>query len=60
MVRIVTGNYGLIEDTTDVNLNGLKNAEGLGYCSEHDKGVKAHSCIAVTPDGMPLGLVRQT
>jgi len=49
----------LIQDTTDVNLNGHKKTEGLGYCSEHVRGVKLHSCIAVTPEGMPLGLVAQ-
>jgi hypothetical protein len=49
----------LIEDTTDINLNGHKKTEGLGYSSEHVKGVKVHSCIAVTPEGLPLGLLAQ-
>jgi hypothetical protein len=49
----------LIEDTTDVNLNGHKKTEGLGYSSEHVLGVKVHSCIAVTTEGLPLGLVKQ-
>ena len=50
----------LIEDTTDINLNGHKKTEGLGYSSEHILGIKTHSCIALTPEGLPLGLVRQT
>lgn len=49
----------LIEDTTDINLNGHKKTEELGYSSEHVRGVKVHSCIAVTPEGLPLGLVAQ-
>ena len=53
------GTVLLIEDTTDINLNGHKKTEGLGYSSEHVLGVKLHSCIAVKPDGLPLGLVRQ-
>ena len=43
----------------DVNFNGHKKTKGLGYSSEHVLGVKAHSCIAITPEGVPLGLVGQ-
>ena len=53
------GTVLLIEDTTDINLNGHKKTEGLGYSSEHVRGIKVHSCIAVTPEGLPLGLVGQ-
>lgn len=49
----------LVQDTTDINLNGHKKTEGLGYCSEHVRGVKLHSCLALTPDGVPLGLIGQ-
>jgi hypothetical protein len=49
----------LIEDTTDVNLNGHKKTEGLGYSSEHVRGIKVHSSIAITGSGLPLGLVCQ-
>ena len=34
-----------IQDTTDVNQNGHRKTEGLGYRSEHVRGVKVHSCI---------------
>jgi len=49
----------LVQDTCDVNLNGHKKTEDLGYCSEHVRGVKLHSCLALIPKGMPLGLISQ-
>jgi hypothetical protein len=49
----------LIQDTTDVNMHTHAKTEGLGYCSEHIRGVKIHSCIALTPEGFPLGLLGQ-
>ena len=55
----MSGTVLLIQDTTDINLNGHKKTEGLGYSSELVRGVKVHSCIAVTPEGLPLGLVSQ-
>jgi hypothetical protein len=42
------GTVLLIEDTSDINLNGHKKTEGLGYSSERVKGVKVHSCMALT------------
>lgn len=50
----------LPQDTTDINLNGHRKTEGLGLCGNlHTKGVQVHSCIALTPNGTPLGLVTQ-
>ena len=49
----------LIQDTSDINLNGHKKTEGLGYCSEHVRGIKLHSCIAVKLEGSPIGLLDQ-
>ena len=49
----------LVEDTSDINLHGHKKTKDLGYCSEHIRGVKAHSCLALTESGTPLGLVSQ-
>jgi len=54
------GTVLLIQDTSDVNLNGHKKTKGLGYCSEHVLGIKLHSCIAISPEGLPYGLVCQT
>jgi hypothetical protein len=41
-------------------MNSHKKTDGLGYSSEHVRGFKAHTCIAVTPEGLPLGVVSQT
>jgi len=49
----------LVEDTCDANLNGHKKTEGLGYSSEHVRGVKLHNCLALIPTGTPLGLISQ-
>ena len=56
----MSGTVLLIQDTMDVNLNGHKKTEGLGYCSEHVLGVKVHSCIGLSPSGIPYGLVSQS
>jgi len=49
----------LPQDTTDINYNGHKKTEGLGYSSNTTKGIKVHSCLALKPDGTPLGLMTQ-
>ena len=47
-----------IQDTTEYNLSHLSATEGLGYCSDkHVKGFLMHSMLAVTPDGLPLGVL---
>jgi hypothetical protein len=56
----MSGTVLLIQDTSDINLNSHKKTEGLGYCSEHVRGIKLHSCIAVSPEGIPFGLVSQS
>ena len=53
------GTVLLLQDTSDINLNGHKKTEGLGFCSEHVRGIKLHSCIGVSPEGMPFGLMDQ-
>ena len=50
----------LIQDTSDINLNGHKKTEGLGYCSNNIKGIKIHNCLAVSEEGLSLGLLSQT
>jgi hypothetical protein len=52
-------NILLVQDTSDINLNGHKKTKNLGYSSEHILGVKLHSCLALTSDGVPLGLIAQ-
>ena len=56
----MSGTVLLIQDTSDINLNGHKKTEGLGYSSERIKGIKVHSCIAVSPEGIPYGLLKQS
>src|SRR5579871_671026 len=50
----------VIQDTTDCNYNALKNTSGLGYTDGADvSGLLVHSSLAITPDGLPLGLLTQ-
>ena len=53
------GTVLLVQDTTSLNYNGHKKTEGLGYSSEHVRGVNLHSCIALNPEGVPFGIVSQ-
>ena len=49
-----------IQDTMSVNYDGHKKTEGIGYIGDKTLGVNIHSCLAVTPDGLVLGVMRQT
>jgi len=49
----------LIQDTTTNNLNGHKKTKGLGYCDEFNMGALIHTCMAITPAGIPLGILAQ-
>jgi hypothetical protein len=49
-----------VQDTTGVNYDGQRNMEGNGYISDKTMGVNIHSCLAVTPDGLVLGVLDQT
>lgn len=47
-----------IQDTTEYNLSHLPATEGLGYCShKHVRGFFMHSMLALTPEGLPLGIL---
>ncbi len=47
-----------IQDTTEYNLTHLPATAGLGYCSDKRvKGFLMHSMLAVTPEGLPLGVM---
>ena len=50
----------LVQDTIYISMKNHKKTEGLGYSSENVRGFNAHSCIALTPEGLPLGLVSQS
>ena len=58
-IRRMTGVVLLIQDTSELNLNGHKKTQGLGYCSENVRGIRIHSCIALNTEGVPFGLVGQ-
>lgn len=46
------------QDTTEFNLSHLRATEGLGYGSDaHVRGFMMHSLLALTPEGLPLGVV---
>jgi hypothetical protein len=49
-----------VQDTTGVNYNTHLKIEGIGYISENTLGVNIHSCLAVTTDGLVLGLPDQS
>lgn len=47
-----------IQDTTEYNLSHLPATEGLGYTSDkHVRGFLMHSMLALTPEGLPLGVL---
>ena len=50
-----------IQDTTTLSFNNLKKAEGLGPVNDNinTKGIFCHSTLAVTPEGLPIGLLNQ-
>lgn len=49
-----------IQDTTSVGFGDRKSIKGMEYyCSIEQKGMLVHSCIAVTDQGIPLGILYQ-
>jgi len=47
-----------IQDTTEYNLTHLHATQGLGYCSDiRIRGFLMHSMLALTPEGLPLGVL---
>jgi len=49
-----------VQDTTSLNYNTHEKTQGIGYISDKTLGVNIHGCIAVTTDGLVLGLLDQT
>lgn len=50
----------LLQDTTAVSYGHRTGIEGMGYyCDSKQKGMLVHSCLAVTDNGVPLGLTDQ-
>lgn len=49
-----------IQDTTAVGFGDRKAITGMGYyCSTEQRGMLVHTCIAVTDQGIPLGVLYQ-
>lgn len=47
-----------VQDTTEFNLTHLGATEGLGYgTGNQSRGFMLHSLLAVTPEGLPLGVL---
>jgi len=50
----------LIQDTTDADFTAHSSTTGLGYLSKaYLTGLKIHNTMAVSPNGVPLGLLKQ-
>jgi hypothetical protein len=48
-----------VQDTTSVNYDGQREMEGNGYIGDKTMGVNIHSCLAVIPEGLVLGVLDQ-
>jgi Transposase DNA-binding/Transposase Tn5 dimerisation domain len=47
-----------VQDSTEYNLTHLPATQGMGYCShKHVRGFFMHSMLALTPEGLPLGVL---
>ncbi len=49
-----------VQDTTSLNYNTHEKMEGIGYIGEKTLGVNIHSCLALTTEGLVLGVLEQT
>jgi hypothetical protein len=49
-----------VQDTTSLNYNNQKKMDGIGYICENTLGVNIHSTLAVTTDGLVLGVLAQS
>jgi len=49
-----------LQDTTSLNYNTQTKMDGIGYISDNTLGVNIHSCLAVTVDGLVLGVLAQS
>ena len=49
-----------VQDTTGINYAGHKKTEGMGYNCDKTLGINLHTCLAVTSDGIALGILDQS
>jgi hypothetical protein len=53
----------VVQDTTDLNFSQRPHTEGLGFVGSNQTGaqswgLKLHSSVALSPEGLPLGVLR--
>jgi len=49
-----------VQDTTELNYTSHKALSGVGYLdNKHTRGLKVHSTLSVSPEGVPLGVIGQ-
>ena len=49
-----------VQDTMKVNYEKHEKTDGIGWIGDKTLGVNIHSCVAVTPNGLTLGLLSQS
>lgn len=50
----------VVQDTTEVSYTSHRKVKGLGFINQSkQRGIKLHSCLAVSREGEPLGLLHQ-
>ena len=49
-----------VQDTTSLNYNNQTKTDGIGYISDKTLAVNIHSCLAVTVEGLVLGILAQS
>jgi hypothetical protein len=49
-----------VQDTTGVNYDNHLKTAGIGYISDKTLGLNAHTCLAMTADGLVLGVLDQS
>ncbi|GHU16311.1 hypothetical protein FACS189472_01090 [Alphaproteobacteria bacterium] len=56
-IKDIGGVVLAVQDTSSINYNGHKKTKNLGYCCDNVLGINLHTCLAVTPDGIVLGVL---
>jgi hypothetical protein len=49
-----------VQDTSSINYKNHSKTEGLGYSCDKTLGINLHTCLAVTTDGLVMGLLDQS
>lgn len=49
----------VIQDTTELDYTSQKQLKGVGHLHKHTQGLLAHTALAVSPQGLPLGVLHQ-